>query len=181
MKTRFLFLLFLGCVSGVIQAQQSLLRGSGVISSQILSDNRVTFRLVAPNANEVRISGQWMPSQGFIPGSEAMVKGDSGVWSYTTPILPSELYTYFFTVDGLRTDDPSNAFVVRDVANVTNLFIVSGQQGDNYKVNNVLHGTLSRRWYDSPSNQLVRRITIYTPPGQPRKIFGVVLTAWHWW
>jgi len=32
-------------------------------------------------------------------------------------------------------------------------------------VNRVPHGTVAKRWYESPGNNMTRRITIYTPPG----------------
>lgn len=149
---------------GMAQAQQDLFRTSQIISPEIHNDNTVTFRLLAPNAKEVKLSGDWMPLQGFARSSEAMVKTDSA-WTYVTSALPSDLYTYVFTVDGLRITDPNNAFVVRDVANISNVFIIGGGKGDNYKVNKVPHGTVSQTWYNSPGNGKNRRITIYTPSG----------------
>lgn len=158
-------LLLIGLFATVSNAQQSLSRALQLVSPDIHTDNRVTFRLLAPNAKEVLITGQWMPSQGFTHVSKAMAKGDSGVWSYTTDVLPSELYTYSFSVDGLKTNDPSNAFVIRDVASVANFFIVGGTKGDIYNVNKVPHGSITRRWYESPGNRMTRRLTVYTPPG----------------
>ena len=146
-------------------AQQNLFRTSQIISPELHNDKTVTFRLLAPNAKEVTISGDWMPVQGFVRRPEAMVKTTDSLWFYTTPALPSDLYTYTFTVDGVRCTDPNNAFVVRDVANISNVFIVGGGKGDYYKVAKVPHGTVSCRWYDSPGNGMSRRITIYTPPG----------------
>jgi len=77
------------------------------------------------------------------------------------------LYGYAFLVDGLRMMDPNNVHQIRDVATVTNIVITPGGQGDLYSVQNVPHGTVTRTWYESPSNKYVqkRRITIYTPPG----------------
>ena len=151
--------------AGLTNAQQNLFRASQVISPELHNDKTVTFRLLAPNAKEVTISGDWMPVQGFVRRPEAMVKTTDSLWFYTTPALPSDLYTYTFTVDGVRCIDPNNAFVVRDVANISNVFIVGGGKGDYYKVAKVPHGTVSCRWYDSPGNGMSRRITIYTPPG----------------
>jgi enterochelin esterase family protein len=51
------------------------------------------------------------------------------------------------------------------VASVFNVFIVGGGKGDLYQVNKVPHGSVIRRWYDSPGNEKSRRITIYTPAG----------------
>jgi len=146
-------------------SQQALFGGANITSPEINADNSVTFRFQAPDAKEVRISGDWMPMQGYTPGSEKMTNDEKGLWSYTTAALPSDLYGYSFNADGLKCTDPNNVYMIRDVATVTNVFIVGGGKGDLYKVNNVPHGTVTRRWYDSPSLGITRRITIYTPPG----------------
>ncbi|HEX2970187.1 MAG TPA: alpha/beta hydrolase-fold protein [Bacteroidales bacterium] len=145
-------------------AQQALWGGANITSPEINPDNSVTFRFQAPDAKEVKITGDWLPSQGRMPGTELLKKDDKGIWTYTSPVLPSELYSYAFIADGIRTTDPNNVYLIRDVASVTNVFIVGGGQADLYKVNNVPHGTVSRRWYNSPGNKMTRRITIYTPP-----------------
>ena len=61
--------------------------------------------------------------------------------------------------------DPSNVFMIRDVATVTNVFIIGGGRADLYKVNDVPHGTVSKVWYESHAVGFDRRLTIYTPPG----------------
>ena len=42
---------------------------------------------------------------------------------------------------------------------------MNGDKGNLYKVNKVAHGTVARRWYNSPGNGMERRMTIYTPAG----------------
>lgn len=148
-----------------LTAQQALFGGTSIVSPEINPDKTVTFRFVAPDAKEVKVSGDFLPANGYQPGSALMTKGEKGVWSYTSSVLPSELYGYFFIVDGVRNYDPNNVNMIRDVATVTNVFIVGGGQADLYKVNKVPHGTVARRWYDSPGTGMTRRITIYTPPG----------------
>jgi enterochelin esterase family protein len=146
-------------------AQQALWNAPSIVSPEVNADHSVIFRFQAPDAKVVKISGDWMPAQGWTPGSETMTKDDKGVWSYTTSPLASDLYSYSINVDGLKTTDPNNVYVIRDVATVSNVFLVGGGKADLYKVNAVPHGTVARRWYDSPGNKGVRRITIYTPPG----------------
>ncbi|MGM0619488.1 MAG: esterase [Bacteroidota bacterium] len=146
-------------------AQQSLSGGEEIVSPEIHDDNSVTFRVNAPNAEEVKLAGEWMPSEGWTPGSAAMEKGENGIWSLTTEPLEPELYSYSFIIDGFKTTDPNNPFIVRDVASVMNIFIIGGGQADLYKVNDAPHGTVARRWYSSPSLNKNRRLTIYTPPG----------------
>lgn len=166
MKKHFFFsLIALTILSATSFSQQALFGGANIISPEINADNSVTFRFQAPDAREVKLTGDWMPAQGWTPGSELMKKDDKGLWSYTTAPLASDLYSYSFTVDGIRNTDPSNVYMIRDVATVTNVFIVGGGKGDLYQVNSVPHGTVARRWYDSPSLGMKRRITIYTPAG----------------
>ena len=145
--------------------QQALGGGDEIVSPEIHENNSVTFSLMAPNAQEVKLSGDWMPAEGWVPGSVDMTKNDKGLWTYTTEVMEPEFYGYSFQVDGLRANDPNNAFVSRDISTLTNLFLVGGGQAELYKVNSVPHGSLTRRWYDSPGINMKRRITIYTPPG----------------
>lgn len=149
----------------MVNAQQALFGAAGLISPEVKDDRTVTFRFLAPNAREVKLTGDWMPAQGWTSGSEAMTKDDKGVWTYTTKSLESDLYSYSFIADGLKTTDPNNVYLIRDVASVFNVFIVGSGKGDLYQVNKVPHGSVTRRWYDSPGNEKARRITIYTPPG----------------
>lgn len=96
----------------------------------------------------------------------AQLKEIEGVWTYTTPTpLEPELYFYNFKVDGLKINDPNNVHIIRDVANIFNVFIIGGPRADLYKVNDVPHGIVSRVWYDSPTVGFDRRLTIYTPAG----------------
>ncbi|MEX0780409.1 MAG: alpha/beta hydrolase-fold protein [Balneolales bacterium] len=148
-----------------VKAQEALGGEAEVISPEVNDDKTVTFRLKADNANEVKLAGDWMPGEGWQPGTADLVQNSEGIWTYTTDVMPSDLYTYFYLIDGLRTNDPHNVHMVRDVASIFNLFLVEDGQGDLYKVNDVPHGTVSRRWYDSPGNDKQRRITMYTPPG----------------
>jgi enterochelin esterase family protein len=76
-------------------------RGTDITSPEIASDRRVTFRLRAPEAKAVTVSGDF--------GSDTtMQKGEDGLWSVTIGPLDPEMYVYYFTVDGVRLIDPSN-------------------------------------------------------------------------
>lgn len=153
-------------LSGIhTNAQEALGGGQEIISPEVHDTQSVTFRLSAPNASEVKILGNWMPADGWVPGSEEMTKDDHGTWSYTTGVLEPEFYSYAFEVDGLRVNDPGNAFLSRDISTNTNIFIIEGGQAELYKVNAVAHGSVVRCWYESPGLDMNRRICIYTPPG----------------
>lgn len=155
-------------------AQQALWGSSPIVSPEISKDNTVTFRLKAPKAVRVQVTGDFLPAQKIktsngefdIPGIADLQEGKDGIWEFTTPKpLQPELYSYSFIVDGLRMMDPSNVYMIRDVATVTNVFIIGGGRADLYKVNDVPHGTVSRMWYNSPKLGMNRRLTVYTPAG----------------
>ena len=137
-------------------------RTPNIISPEINPDNSVTFRLNAPKAEKVQITGDFLTTQ----GPSDLIKGSDGVWEFKTPApLKPELYSYSFLVDGLKTSDPNNVYLLRDVASVANVFLIGGERADLYKVNSVAHGTVSRRWYESPTLKMTRRMIIYTPAG----------------
>lgn len=156
-------------------SQEALRGGTNVISPEVKSDNTVTFRLFAPDAISVEVTGDFLPPQTItnengetaeVPGVAPLVKDNEGLWTYTTPDpLDPELYGYTFTVDGVRVLDPSNVYMNRDIATVTNLFLIDGGRAHYYKVNDVSHGNISRVWYNSQGLEKNRRMTIYTPPG----------------
>lgn len=162
----------MACLSSF--AQQALWGVPQITSPEIHADNTVTFRMKAPKAVKVQVTGDFLPTQKIQtpygefdgPGVADLKEGKDGLWEYTTTEpLASELYSYSFVVDGQRMMDPSNVYMIRDVGSVTNVFIVKGGVGDLYSVNNVPHGTVSRMWYDSPNLGMKRRLTVYTPAG----------------
>lgn len=172
-KSAFLILLFTFLSASFTFCQEALFNAADLKSPEINADKSVTFRFFAPKADSVLLTGDFLPTEkqqsrfGLIdvPKPAVMIKDDKGVWFYTTANLNPELYSYSFTVDGLRVTDPNNPFLIRDVASVTNVFIVGGSQADLYMVKDIAHGSVNRRWYDSPGLGMDRRLTIYTPPG----------------
>lgn len=157
-------------------AQQALFGGQQIQSPEIHQDKKVTFRFLAPNADLVQVTGDFLPREKVqtangereVAGKADLKKDANGVWSFTTNPLKPELYGYSFIVDGLNATDPNNPFLIRDVASVTNVFIIGGGHADLYKINDIPHGTVASRWYDSPGLGMDRRITVYTPPGYER-------------
>ncbi|MBQ1978529.1 MAG: esterase, partial [Alistipes sp.] len=158
MKHTFLTLFALLTVL-TLSAQETLWDTALPTSHEQHANRSVTFRYAAPEATKVEVTGD------FADEPLPMSRNAEGVWEATTAPLASELYTYSFVVDGVRTIDPSNVHTVRDIATVSNLFIVSGERGDLYNVQQTPHGTLSRVWYPCPTLGIERRMTIYTPPG----------------
>jgi enterochelin esterase-like enzyme/GH35 family endo-1,4-beta-xylanase len=149
-----------------------------IVSPEILPDKKVTFRLLAPKADTVKLVCDWLT------GSDSrinMAKSDTGVWSVTLGPMQPEVYGYTFTLDGVTLLDPSNPFIKRDVRNNTSILLVTGDDSFFYAVKDVPHGTLSKVWYESPTLKLTRRMYIYTPAGyeESRKTKYPVLYLLH--
>ena len=135
-------------------------RGTGLTSPEIAPDRRVTFRLRAPDAKAVTVSGDF-------GADEPMKKGDDGVWSTTIGPLDPEMYVYYFTVDGVRLIDPNNAQVKIGyvTSTTTSLLTVPGDGPAFYDVQDVPHGEIRTMLYKSRSNGVTRELTVYVPPG----------------
>ena len=144
------------------QAPPAFTRAPALVSPEIHADNKVTFRLSAPKAEEVAVSGEWMEGFG---ASEKMSKDAEGVWSITVGPLAPEFYGYSFNVDGVNVLDPSNSNHKRDGRRVNCILLIPGKESELYEVKDVPHGTIAKVWYESPTLDLTRRMYVYTPPG----------------
>ena len=144
------------------QAQQAIFERHDTRSPQFNDDGTVTLRIKAQEAQKVSIVGD------CIENGHADLTQQDGLWSYTTKVLPAELYNYRFYVDGAEVQDASNIERSRDVRSFMSTFIVSKEEGDCgylYQNHNVDHGDVAHVWYDSPRLGMKRRMSIYTPPG----------------
>jgi len=134
-----------------------------VVSPEVHSDRRVTFRLRAPQAREVIVNGEW---GGY--SNTPMTKDDSGLWSVTVGPLDADLYGYSFTVDGLQMLDPGNSWVKPMRSPRTSVVEVSGDKPLIYDFQNVPHGVVRMHTYDSKATGGKRNMQVYTPPGYDR-------------
>lgn len=142
-------------------AQQNVgFRQGAVISPEVNEDHTVTFRVNAPKATEVTVSGDWASEKGILK----LEKNSEGIWEKTTATLPSEMYTYRVIIDGIAGPDPSNPFTRRDVGNVFSIFYVPDGAADYYLVQDVPHGNVTQTWYSSKGLGSDRRLSVYTPP-----------------
>ncbi len=138
-------------------------------SVSVSPDGKVTLSIYAPNATAVSVSGDFgifdvIPGEG---GSreKILTKNEDGVWSYTTAPLPEEVYSYTFSVDGVRTLDPLNKLLKESERNYSNYFIMPGE-GTKYCQNlDVPHGKVEQVWFHSEVTQQMTRFHVYTPPG----------------
>jgi enterochelin esterase-like enzyme len=136
-------------------------QGRALVSPEVQPDRRVTFRLAAPKATEVMLNGDWEGENNV-----AMKKDERGGWSATVGPLAPELWSYGFTVDGVRILDAANVDTSRDGRRLSSIFIVPGPDSALYAYDPAIpHGALHQAWYPAPSLKMTRRAYIYTPPG----------------
>lgn len=130
-----------------------------VISPQVDADRKVTFRLRAPDAKAVSVSGQ------FQRGAAPMTKNESGVWSVTVGPIEPNVYEYSFTVDGLSMIDPGSPLIKPMRNPRTSILEVPGTPALVHDFQDVPHGKVTLHWYASKSLGRRRALQVYTPPG----------------
>ena len=135
-------------------------RGPRVVSPEVGADRRITFRILAPNAEAVRLTGGDIPGIG--QGAE-MSKDPNGVWEVTVGPLGAGAYRYNFNVDGVSVIDPRNPSTSESNMNTWSLVYVPGS--DFMDTKDVPHGAVAEVTYYSKSLNRFRRMHVYTPPG----------------
>lgn len=167
-KAVFCLLPFACCLllSAHLQSVVSAQQAARVQSPEIGGDRRVTFRLNAPMAHEVVLTGE------FLKGGTPLVKDSHGVWTITVGPIEPEIYYYNFTVDGVRIIDPANANLKTgsNASTLSSVLEVSGDAPSFYDAQNVPHGEIRTHWYQSKSLNALRPLTVYTPPGYDREL-----------
>jgi len=134
--------------------------GAAIVSPEIAPDGRVTFRLRAPNAREVFVTG--------FGQRLAMTKNEQGVWTATTsdPLKP-DIYTYSFNVDGTSFNDPQNSNFKTAFGNAgTSLLRVPGSAP--WDPTSVPRGSITHHFYKSGVIGDERDYYVYTPPNYDR-------------
>lgn len=132
-------------------------RGPGPVKSpEVSSDLRATFRLYAPNAQEVAVTG--------VGGRLALTKDDKGIWSGTTDVLKPDIYTYMFNVDGASVPDPSNLDRKTGVAGSFQSAVIVGGPDESWVTKDVPHGSVIHQFFHSNVIGDNRDFYVYTPP-----------------
>jgi len=131
-------------------------------SPEVHGDGRITFRVKAPNAQQVFVSRA---------GAERlpMTRDDQGTWTATTAALPPDIYQYTFNVDGVGLVDPLNGWVAPNLLNMSSMVRVagptSGADALPWDLADVPRGRLHRHFYKSARIGDHRDYFVYTPPG----------------
>jgi enterochelin esterase-like enzyme len=146
-------------MSAVLQAQRPTPPPS-VTSPEVGADRRITFRVLAPKAQSVKLAGSDLPGLGQ---GQDMKAGTNGVWEIAFgPVAPGS-YRYNFNVDGLSVVDPRNPKTSESNENTWSLVHVPGADWQDTK--DVPHGAVAQITYWSSTLKRFRRCHVYTPPG----------------
>lgn len=152
---------------GQVKRQKSLASDKNyafttLLKSPEITETSVIFRVLAPNAKRVAITGSW---ENFYTEQE-LTKGENGVWTYEMPLLEPDIYQYVFDIDGMVVLDPGNYSAGRDMYNYrSNLIIKGGNTDAFYAQNSTQKGKIEKVWYESKEFNALRRTTVYLPYG----------------
>jgi enterochelin esterase-like enzyme len=120
---------------------------------QILPDNRVMFRVKAPDAQKVQID---------LGKKYDMVKDAEGFWSVTTDTISEGIHYYSLVIDGVPLADPSSE-TFYGMGRMAAGIEIPSRNGDFYALRNIPHGEIRmKRYYSKVFNEW-RRCYIYTP------------------
>ena len=123
---------------------------------RVLSDNRVMFRVNAPQAQNVQID---------LCGTKYdMNKSDNGAWTVTTnPQVPGYHY-YSLVVDGVSTADPASQSFY-GCSRWSSAIEIKEAGMDVFEVQDVPHGEVRTVYYYSKVDESWRPLMVYTPAG----------------
>jgi enterochelin esterase-like enzyme len=122
---------------------------------QILPDNRVVFRMKAPDAKQVQID---------LVRKYDMAKDTGGYWQVTTDSVSEGFHYYSLLVDGVAVADPASE-TFYGMGRMAAGIEIPFAGGSYYAVRDVPHGDIRiKRYYSTVTNSW-RRFYIYTPPG----------------
>ncbi|MFH1195774.1 MAG: alpha/beta hydrolase-fold protein [bacterium] len=129
-------------------------------SITILPNGKISFKIYAPEAKEVKLGGSDMPAN---INYTSLKKQENGVWEVVVGPVEPGAYRYNFVVDKVSVIDPRNPLTSESNMNTWSLIYLPGEEFMETK--DVPHGAVSEVTYYSKFLNRFRRMHIYTPPG----------------
>lgn len=145
-----------------IQAQE--------VTLTINPDRTVVFRYADSTAKSVKLycDGNLRKETTTIKGegyqTVKMKRDQDGIWSYTTPPMAPEVYTYQFKANGEIFPDPTNPDSIRVHDSKRSSFIISGTPQTDLYTSEQLQGHLDTLQFQCSKEDKIRKIIVYTPP-----------------
>ena len=139
-------------------------------NSSIHQDGSVTFRYHDTTAKKVKLlcDCDLRRIETIVKSEGAhkikMLKDSMGWWSFTTPPLAPEVYTYQFITEKGWSLDPANPDSVRVYSQKRSFFVVRGTPQADLYVRDVMLGKLDTLVLQRNSEGKSRKILVYTPP-----------------
>jgi enterochelin esterase-like enzyme len=149
---------------------ENLIPFSATLNSPDVRDDRtVTFRVKAPGAKEVLLSGvAVLTAIGKGNKPIPFTKGEDGTWTLTVGPLKPDMYQYHFIIDGVSVADPNNTVAGNTAMPPYSTLVVHGDGPAYYDARNIPHGLVTRHVYHSDVTKGERELYVYTPPGYDR-------------
>jgi enterochelin esterase-like enzyme len=122
---------------------------------QILPDNRVIFRIKAPDAQRVQID---------LVKKYEMARDTGGYWIVTTDSVSEGFHYYSLLVDGVAVADPASE-TFYGMGRMASGIEIPFANGSYYALKDVPHGDIRIKKYYSRITNSWRQFYIYTPPG----------------
>ena len=136
-----------------------------LVSPEVHADRTVTFRLYAPKATEVTLTGDWLATlESRTGGVTKMTKGGDGVWTFTSPPLEPTIHLYFFTLDGLNIADPVNPIPKLRTRTTASLVEVPGTPTPVWQLQAVPRGSVDFNTRRSAAYNDEHPFAVYLPP-----------------
>jgi enterochelin esterase-like enzyme len=130
-------------------------------SPEVSSNHYVTFRIFAPKASEVTVTGDWLGTE----PAPKLNKDERGVWSVTLGPFEPSIYIYSFSVDGVAMPDPVNPRIKLRARTSASMVEVKDDTPAFWEPRDVPHGVVEINWERSVAiGGETRAIWIYTPP-----------------
>jgi enterochelin esterase-like enzyme len=138
-----------------------------LVSPEVHPDRTVTFRIRAPQATTVTLTGDWLATpQSPTGGPMSLTKDAAGVWSGTTPPLEPTVHLYFFVLDGLAIADPINPKIKLRTRTSASLVEVPGDPVPVWQMrDNIPHGSVDWNTQHSAVYNDTHEFLVYLPPG----------------
>ena len=168
---RFLIFLLLQAVCfGLLQAQprrhridESTLPGKrgelnvrNAMYPRLLPDNRMEFKVKAPDAKKVQID---------LGRKYDLTRNAEGEWSGTTDPLTPGFHYYFLIIDGVAVADPAGESFYGCSMMTSGVEIPYPKGDTRFYMTDVPHGDIRMKRYFSRTTNDWRRMFVYCPPG----------------
>lgn len=122
---------------------------------QILPDNRVLFKIKAPEAQKVQVD---------LAKKYDLTKDSEGFWIVTTDTVSEGFHYYSLLIDGVAVADPASE-TFYGMGRMAAGIEIPSRNSDFYSLKNVPHGEVSIKRYYSTVFNAWRRFYIYKPAG----------------